>query len=54
MEADSGAFKILTGKPIEKRLLRRSWRKWEDNIRLYLKQINVNTRNWTDSAMGNY
>ena len=23
---------------------------WEDNIRMDLKEININTRNWVDSA----
>ena len=43
-------FKILTGKPAGKRLLVRPWRKWEYNIRMDLKEIGVNTRNWVDSA----
>ena len=25
-------------------------RRWEDNIRMDLKEIDVNTRNWVDSA----
>ena len=25
---------------------------WEDNIRLDLKEIGINTRNWVDSAEG--
>jgi hypothetical protein len=25
-------------------------RRWEDNIRMYLKQIGVDMRNWVDSA----
>ena len=39
------AFKILTGKPIGKRPLERPRRRWEDNIRIYLKEIGNNTRN---------
>ena len=39
MEEDS-AFKILTGK----RLLGMPRRRWEDNIRMDLKEIDVNTR----------
>ena len=30
--------------------VRRSRRTWEDNIRMGLKEIYVNTRNWIDSA----
>ena len=44
------AFKILTGKPTEKRPLGRHKRRWEDNIRMELKEIGINTRNWVDSA----
>ena len=34
MEEGKSAFKILTGKPTGKRLLGRSRRRWEDNIRM--------------------
>ena len=44
------AFKILTGTPTEKRPLGRPRRTWEDNIRMDLKEIIINTRNWVDSA----
>ena len=40
------AFKILTGKRIEKRLSRRPSCKWEDNTSV--KEIGINTRNWVD------
>ena len=43
------AFKILTGKPTGKRHLGRPRRRWEDNIRMDLKEIGINTRNWVDS-----
>ena len=39
------AFKILTDKPAGKRPLRRRRRRWEDNIRMDLKEIGINTRN---------
>ena len=51
MEKGRSAFKILTGKPIGKRPLGRPRRRWEDNIRMDLKEIGINTRNWVDSAM---
>ena len=41
-------FKILTGKPTGKTPLGR--RGWEDNIRMDLKEIGINTRNLFDSA----
>ena len=41
---------FLTGKRTGKRPLGRPWRRWEDNIRMDIKEIGVNTRNWIDSA----
>ena len=43
-------FKILTGKPTGKRPLKRPRRRWKNNIRIDLKEINVNTWKWIDSA----
>ena len=45
MEEGRSASKILTGKPIGKRPLRRPSRAWEDNIRIYLREMGINTRN---------
>ena len=50
MEEGRSSFKILNGKPIEKRLLRRPRRRCEDNIRKDLKEIGINMRNWVDSC----
>ena len=50
MEEGRSAFKMLTGKPTGKRLLGRSRRRWQDNIRLDLEEICVNAGNWVDSA----
>ena len=50
MEEGRSAFKILTGTPAGKRPLGRSRRRWEDNIRMYFKEMGMNTRNWVDSA----
>ena len=44
------SFKILTGKPKVKRPLRRSRRRWEDNIRMDLEEIGINAGNWVDLA----
>ena len=41
---------LLTGKPKGKRPLGRPRRKWEDNIRMDLGEIDVNAKNWVDSA----
>jgi hypothetical protein len=43
-------FKFLTGKPKGKRPLGRPRRRWDDNIRMDLEEIDINTRNWVDSA----
>ena len=45
MEEGKSSFKILTGTPIGKGPLRRPRRRWEDNIRMDLKEIGINTRN---------
>jgi hypothetical protein len=50
MEEDRSAFKILIGKPAGKKPLGRPRRRWEDNIRMDLKEMGINTRNWVDSA----
>ena len=44
------AFRILTGKPTGNRPLGRPRRTLEDNISMELKEIDINTRNWVDSA----
>ena len=49
MEEGRSAFKILTGKPTGNRPLGRRRCRWEDNIRMDLKGIGINTRNWADS-----
>ena len=50
MEKGRSAFKLLTGKPIGKWPLGRPRRRWEDNVRMNLKEIGVNTWYWIDSA----
>ena len=50
MEEGRSAFKILTVKPTGKIPLGRPRRIWEDNIRMDLEKIGMNTRNWVDSA----
>jgi hypothetical protein len=49
------SFKILTGTHTGKRPLGRCRCRWEDNNRLDLKEIGINSRNWIDSAQdGDY
>ena len=50
MEEGRSAFKILTSAPAGKSPLGRPRRRWEDSIRMDLKEIGINTRNWFDSA----
>ena len=50
MEEDRTAFKILTGKPTRKRPLGRPMHRWEDTIRMNLKERGINMRNWIDLA----
>ena len=50
MEEGSSAFKILTGKPTGKRPLGGPSHRWKDNIRMDLKEVDINTKNWVDSA----
>ena len=50
MEEGRSTFKILTSSPTGKRPSGRLRRRWEENIRMDLKEIDVNTRNWVDSA----
>jgi hypothetical protein len=33
------AYKVFVGKPVWKRHLRRPWRRWEDDIRMDLREI---------------
>ena len=48
MEEGRTAFKILTGTFAGNAPLGRPRRRWEDNIRMDLKEIGINTRNWVD------
>ena len=52
MKEGRSAFKILTGRPTptEKRTLGRPRRRCENNIRIDLKEMGINTRNWVGSA----
>jgi hypothetical protein len=50
MEEGRSTLKMLTGKPAGHRPLGRLSHKWEDNIRMNLKEIGINMRNWVDMA----
>ena len=50
MEEGRSVLKIVTGTPTGKRPLGKPRLRLEDNIRMDLKKIGINTRNWVDSA----
>ena len=50
VEEVRSAFRILIGKPTGKRCLGRPSRRWEDIIRMDLREIGINARNWVGSA----
>jgi hypothetical protein len=52
IELAKSAFKILTCKPTGKRPLGRPRLTWDDNIKMDLKEMGINMRNWIDSAQG--
>ena len=47
---EGSAFKILTGRPTGKGPLGRPMHRWEDYIKMHLKEIGINTRIWVDLA----
>ena len=49
MEKVRSAFKISSGTTSGKRPLGTSSLRWEDNIGMDLKEIDINTTNWVDS-----
>ena len=48
---DRGCFQGLTGKRTGKRPVGRPRCRWQDNIRMDLKEIGINTRNWVVSEL---
>jgi hypothetical protein len=51
MEKGRSDLKMLTGKNTGIKFLGMPRRRWEDNIRMDLEEIRINTRNWVDSAL---
>ena len=51
MDKGRSTFKILR-EPTGKRPLGRHRRRWEDNIRMDLKEISINMNNWTRLRIG--
>jgi hypothetical protein len=50
MGAERNACRILVGKPEGKRLLGRPIRRWVDNIKMDLREIEGDCMNWIDPA----
>jgi len=42
------AYRVSVGKPEEKRLLGRPWTRWEDNIKVNLKEVGCESMDWID------
>jgi hypothetical protein len=45
-----GAYRVLVGKPEGMRPLRRHRRRWEDNIKMDLREVGWKGMNWIDLA----
>jgi hypothetical protein len=45
------AYRILVGKPERKRLLGRSRRRWEDNIKIGLQEVGFGDVDWIELAL---
>jgi hypothetical protein len=41
-----GVYRVLVGRPEGKRPLRRPRRRWEDNIKIDLREIGIDGANW--------
>ena len=50
MEQYRNAYRVLVGKPEGKRPLGRSRRRWEDNIKIVLREVGCDPGDWIDFA----
>jgi hypothetical protein len=46
MEEGSGVYRVLVGRPEGKRPLGRPKRRWQDNIKMDLREIGIDGANW--------
>jgi hypothetical protein len=46
MEEGRGVYRVLVGRPEGKRPLRRPRRRWEDNIKMDLREMEIVRTNW--------
>jgi hypothetical protein len=45
-----GAYRVLVGRPEGNRPLGRPRRRWEDNIKIYFREIGIDGANWIQLA----
>jgi hypothetical protein len=45
-----GSYRALVGKPEGRRPLGRPRRRWEDNIKMYLREVGCGGADWVDLA----
>ena len=45
-----GLYRVLVGKPEGKRPLGRTWRKWEDNMKMDLEEVGCEGMDWIELA----
>ena len=50
MKEGRGVHRVLVGKPMEKRLLGRPRRRWEDNIKMGLQEVGGGCGDWMELA----
>ncbi|KAJ4445522.1 hypothetical protein ANN_12202 [Periplaneta americana] len=50
MGESRNAYRVLVGRPEGKRLLRRPRRRWEDNIKMDLREVGYDDRDWINLA----
>jgi len=50
MGVERGVYRVLLGKPKEKRQLGRPRRRWVDNIRMYLQEVRCGYMDWIGLA----
>ncbi|KAJ4450972.1 hypothetical protein ANN_02407 [Periplaneta americana] len=50
MGESRNAYRVLVGRPKGKRPLGRPRRRWEDNIKMYLRKVRYDDREWVDLA----
>jgi hypothetical protein len=49
-EEGTGVYTVLFGRPEGKRPLGKPRRKWEDNIKMYLRETGIDGANWIQLA----